>query len=82
MEMLSIEKELKENAYPGRGIIIGKSADGTKAVTAYFIMGRSENSRNRIFVEDGEGIRTQAFDPVQADRSKLDYLCAGTCTGQ
>ena len=56
MEMLSIEKELKENAYPGRGIIIGKSADGTKAVTAYFIMGRSENSRNRIFVEDGEGI--------------------------
>ena len=51
MEMLSIEKELKENAYPGRGIIIGKSADGTKAVTAYFIMGRSENSRNRIFVE-------------------------------
>ena len=46
MEMLSIEKELKENAYPGRGIIIGKSADGTKAVTAYFIMGRSENSRN------------------------------------
>ena len=61
MEMLSIEKELKENAYPGRGIIIGKSADGTKAVTAYFIMGRSENSRNRIFVEDGEGIRTLAF---------------------
>ena len=82
MEMLSIEKELKENAYPGRGIIIGKSADGTKAVTAYFIMGRSENSRNRIFVEDGEGIRTQAFDPVQADRSKPDYLCAGTCAWQ
>ena len=82
MEMLSIEKELKENAYPGRGIIIGKSADGTKAVTAYFIMGRSENSRNRIFVEDGEGIRTQAFDRVQADRSKSDYLCAGTCAWQ
>lgn len=62
MEMICLEKELKENSYPGRGIIIGKSADGTKAVTAYFIMGRSENSRNRVFVEDGEGIRTQAFD--------------------
>ena len=49
MEMLSIEKELQGNSYPGRGIIIGKSADGTKAVTAYFIMGRSENSRNRVF---------------------------------
>ena len=52
MELLSIEKELKENAYPGRGIIIGRSKDGTKAVTAYFIMGRSENSRNRVFVEE------------------------------
>ena len=49
MEMICLEKELKENSYPGRGIIIGKSADGTKAVTAYFIMGRSENSRNRVF---------------------------------
>ena len=64
MEMISIEKELRENSYPGRGIIIGKSADGTKAVTAYFIMGRSVNSRNRIFVKEGEGIRTQAFDPA------------------
>ena len=64
MEMISIEKELRENSYPGRGIIIGKSADGTKAATAYFIMGRSVNSRNRIFVEEGEGIRTQAYDPV------------------
>ena len=59
MEMLNLEKELQSNSYPGRGIIIGRSADGTKAVTAYFIMGRSENSRNRVFVEDGEGIRTQ-----------------------
>ena len=56
MEMLSIEKELKENAYPGRGIIIGKSKDGKSAVTAYFIMGRSENSRNRVFTRDGEGL--------------------------
>ena len=63
MEMLSIENELKNNSYPGRGIIIGRSKDGTKAVTAYFIMGRSASSRNRVFVEDGEGIRTQAFDP-------------------
>lgn len=62
MEMLSLEQELKGNAYPGRGIVIGKSLDGKKAVTAYFIMGRSENSRNRIFKEEGNGIRTQAFD--------------------
>ncbi len=62
MEIKSISRELNSLAYHGRGIMIGKSADGKKAVTAYFIMGRSENSRNRIFVEDGEGIRTQAFD--------------------
>ena len=74
MERLNIEQELKENTYPGRGIIIGKSADGTKAVTAYFIMGRSENSRNRVFVEDGEGIRTQAFDPSKlVDPSLIIY---------
>lgn len=74
MEMLSLEKELKENSYPGRGIVIGRSADGTKAVTAYFIMGRSENSRNRIFVEEGEGIRTQAFDPSKlVDPSLIIY---------
>lgn len=71
MEMISIEKELKSNSYPGRGIIVGKSADGTKAVTAYFIMGRSANSRNRIFVEDGEGIRTQAFDPDKLEDPSL-----------
>lgn len=74
MKMISIEKELQDNSYPGRGIIIGKSADGTKAVTAYFIMGRSENSRNRIFVEDGNGIRTQAFDPSKlVDPSLIIY---------
>ena len=71
MEMLSIEKELQSNSYPGRGIIIGKSADGSKAVTAYFIMGRSENSRNRVFVEDGTGIRTQAFDPSKMQDPSL-----------
>jgi len=63
MKKLSIYEELKGNAYPGRGIIIGKSEDGKNAVTAYFIMGRSENSRNRVFIEEGEGIRTEAFDP-------------------
>ena len=74
MKMLSIEQELKGNSYPGRGIIIGKSPDGKKAVTAYFIMGRSENSRNRVFVEDGEGIRTQAFDPSKlTDPSLIIY---------
>ena len=74
MEMIALDKELKENSYPGRGIIIGRSADGTKAVTAYFIMGRSENSRNRVFVEDGEGIRTQAFDPSKlVDPSLIIY---------
>lgn len=74
MKMLSIEQELKSNSYPGRGIIIGKSPDGKKAVTAYFIMGRSENSRNRVFVEDGEGIRTQAFDPSKlTDPSLIIY---------
>lgn len=74
MEMLNLEKELRENSYPGRGIIIGKSADGTKAAAAYFIMGRSENSRNRIFVAEGEGIRTQAFDPSKmTDPSLIIY---------
>lgn len=63
MEMLSLEKELKENSYPGRGIIIGRCADGTKAVTAYFIMGRSVNSRNRVFTATSDGIKTEAADP-------------------
>ena len=71
MEMIALDKELKENSYPGRGIVIGRSADGTKAVTAYFIMGRSENSRNRVFVEEGEGIRTQAFDPAKLEDPSL-----------
>ena len=72
--MLSLAEELKSNEYPGRGIIIGKSEDGLRAVSAYFIMGRSENSRNRIFVEEGEGIRTQAFDPSKlTDPSLIIY---------
>lgn len=72
--MLSLAEELKSNEYPGRGIIIGESEDGLRAVSAYFIMGRSENSRNRIFVEEGEGIRTQAFDPSKlTDPSLIIY---------
>ena len=74
MEKMSLKNELSGNSYPGRGIIIGKSADGKHAITAYFIMGRSENSRNRVFVEDGEGIRTQAFDPSKlTDPSLIIY---------
>lgn len=74
MEKISLFEELKKNAYPGRGIAIGKSADGKYAVSAYFIMGRSVNSRNRVFVEDGEGIRTQAFDESKlSDPSLIIY---------
>ena len=69
--MLSLEQELKENSYPGRGIVIGRSKDGRYAVTAYFIMGRSSNSRNRIFAEEGEGIRTEAFDPSKLEDPSL-----------
>lgn len=69
--MLSLKEELKNNAYPGRGIVIGKSADGKYAVTAYFIMGRSVNSRNRVFVEEGQGIRTQAFDASKLEDPSL-----------
>ena len=74
MEKLSMAQELHSNAYPGRGIVIGKTPDGTKAAIAYFIMGRSENSRNRVFVTEGEGIRTQAFDPSKlSDPSLIIY---------
>ena len=74
MNVRSLEQELKNNTYPGRGIVLGRSANGTRAVAAYFIMGRSENSRNRVFVEDGQGIRTQAFDPSRVtDPSLIIY---------
>ena len=62
MKVLTIKEELNSLAYHGRGIIIGKSADGKKAITAYFIMGRSVNSRNRVFVTEGDAMRTKAFD--------------------
>ena len=71
MNKISLAGELAGNAYPGRGIVIGKSADEKYAVMAYFIMGRSSNSRNREFVVDGEGIRTQAFDPSKLEDPSL-----------
>ncbi len=68
---INLYEELKQNSYPGRGIVLGKSKDGKSAVAAYFIMGRSVNSRNRVFVEDGCGIRTQAFDPSKLEDPHL-----------
>lgn len=74
MQKMSLEDKLKSNSYPGRGIVVGKSADSKYAVVAYFIMGRSVNSRNRVFVTDGDGIRTQAFDPSKlTDPSLIIY---------
>ena len=71
MDKANIATLLNTNAYPGRGIIIGRSRDGKSAVTAYFIMGRSVNSRNRVFVTEGEGIRTQVFDPSKLEDPSL-----------
>ncbi len=71
MKLLSLARELSENAYPGRGIVIGKSADARAAVIAYFIMGRSTNSRNRVFVTEGDGIRTQCHDPAKMQDPSL-----------
>ena len=74
MKIASLQQKLQQNSYPGRGIVLGRSEDGAYAVSAYFIMGRSENSRNRVFVEDGAGIRTQAFDPSKmVDPSLIIY---------
>lgn len=74
MKIISLANELAETTYPGRGIVVGKSKDGKYAVCAYFIMGRSVNSRNRVFVEENAGIRTQAFDPSKlSDPSLIIY---------
>jgi len=73
-ELLKIENLLTENTYPGRGIIVGKSQDKKNAVFAYFIMGRSENSRNRVFTPEGCDMRTKAFDPSKlSDPSLIIY---------
>lgn len=72
--MLDLYEQLRNNAYPGRGIVMGCSPDGSRLMVAYFIMGRSENSRNRVFVETADGIRTQAFDPARmVDPSLIIY---------
>ena len=74
MKIASLQQELQQNSYPGRGIVLGRSEDGNYAVSAYFIMGRSENSRNRVFVEENDGIKTQAFDPSKlTDPSLIIY---------
>lgn len=70
-ENLCLKELLENNTYPGRGIIIGKSEDGKKAVVAYFIMGRSENSRNRIFVENGDEVIIHPFDASKVDDPSL-----------
>ena len=72
--MTDLYKYLASNTYPGRGIAVGRTPCGKKIRIAYFIMGRSENSRNRVFVEDGQGIRTQAYDPSKMkDPSLIIY---------
>lgn len=71
MQKKGLKEEIGATTYPGRGIVIGRTPDGKKAAVAYFIMGRSENSRNRVFVEEGEGIRTQAFDPARLQDPSL-----------
>ncbi len=71
MKPVNLEKEISKTTYPGRGIVLGRTEDGANAVIAYFIMGRSENSRNRVFVEDGDGIRTKAFDESKVEDPSL-----------
>ena len=71
MELLDLYEQLKTNAYPGRGIVLGLAPSGKKALIAYFIMGRSANSRNRIFAEEPDGIRTQAADPAKMEDPSL-----------
>lgn len=72
--MSEITKRVGASSYPGRGILIGKSANAGSALLAYFIMGRSVNSRNRVFVEEGAGLRTEAFDPSKmVDPSLIIY---------
>lgn len=71
MSTENLSRLLRDNCYPGRGIVVGRSADGKKAVIAYFIMGRSANSRNRVFSERGQGIITEAFDPSKLEDPSL-----------
>ena len=70
-EIGSLSEKLASNTYPGRGIVLGMTADGKQSVAAYFIMGRSVNSRNRVFVEEPDGIRTEAYDPSKLEDPSL-----------
>ena len=73
-EIGSLSEKLASNTYPGRGIVLGMTADGKQSVAAYFIMGRSVNSRNRVFVQESDGIRTEAYDPSKmVDPSLIIY---------
>ena len=78
---MELKKLLSENSYPGRGIVLGRTPDGKKAAIAYFIMGRSTNSRNRVFVEEGDGIRTEAFDPSKLTDPSLIIYAPGRVRG-
>lgn len=81
--MIDIANYLQKNTYPGRGIILGRSSDNENAVIGYFIMGRSENSRNRVFIEEAGGIRTEAFDPKKlSDPSLIIYWPVRTLKNQ
>ena len=74
MNKLDLTQLLESNPYPGRGIVLGRSADNKFAIAAYFIMGRSENSRNRVFTATEDGIRTEAHDPSKmTDPSLIIY---------
>ena len=82
MEKLNLTNLLESNAYPGRGIVLGRSADNKYAVAAYFIMGRSENSRNRVFTVTEDGLRTEAHDPSKmVDPSLIIYHPVGQVGG-
>ena len=71
MKPLNLSHQLRSNPYPGRGIVLGRTVDNKSAVIAYFIMGRSENSRNRIFSVTEDGIRTEAYDPAKLEDPSL-----------
>ena len=70
-EVANLETLLSANPYPGRGIVLGQTPDGTRMVVAYFIMGRSPNSRNRVFERTEDGIRTRAYDPSKVEDPSL-----------
>ena len=70
-EVANLETLLSANPYPGRGIVLGQTPDGTRMVVGYFIMGRSPNSRNRVFERTEDGIRTRAYDPSKVEDPSL-----------